>query len=46
MAYLIGAYWPFLLVALAGGAAFGWWYSHPRAGDEVAAWLEPGPDER
>ncbi len=45
MLYLIGAYWPFLVAALLVGLAFGWWYRDPRAGDEVAAWLERGPDE-
>jgi hypothetical protein len=44
--YLIGAYWPFLLMALLAGIAGGWWYRDPRSGDEVSAWLERGPDER
>jgi hypothetical protein len=46
MLYLIGAYWPFLLLALAGGVVAGWWYCDPRSGDEVSAWLERGSDDR
>jgi hypothetical protein len=42
--YLIGAYWPFILLAVAIGAAAGWWYQHPRQVDEVTAWLEHGSD--
>ena len=45
MLYLIGAYWPFLLAALAAGIAAGWWYRDPRSADEVSAWLEREPDE-
>ena len=45
MLYLIGAYWPFLLLTLLVGAAVGWWYQDPRSADELTAWLERGPDE-
>ena len=45
MLYLILIYWPFILVALAFGAAIGWWYQDPRSADDETAWLEPGHDE-
>ena len=45
MIYVIGIYWPFLLLALLAGIAAGWWYRDPRSADEVSAWLEPGSDE-
>jgi hypothetical protein len=46
MAYLVGAYWPFLLVALAIGVALGWWNRDRRSVDDETAWLEDGSDER
>ena len=46
MAYLVGAYWPFLLVAFLIGIAVGWWYQDARSVDDVTAWLERGPEEQ
>jgi hypothetical protein len=45
MAYLIGTYWPFLLLSLALGIALGWWNRDRRSVDHMAAWLEDRPDE-
>jgi hypothetical protein len=46
MMYLVEAYWPFLVAALAIGIAVGWWAQDTRGVDDVTAWLERGPDER
>lgn len=46
MVYLIEAYWPFILIALAVGAAVGWWFQDPRSADDATVWLERGPDEQ
>jgi hypothetical protein len=45
MIYVVVAYWPFLVVALALGAIVGWWYQDPRSADDETAWLEHGADE-
>jgi hypothetical protein len=43
MAYLLGIYWPFVLLALAVGVAVGWWNRDRRdVVDDVTAWLEDG----
>jgi hypothetical protein len=46
MTYLIGTYWPFLLVSLAIGVGLGWWNRDRRSVDHMTAWLEDGPDQR
>ncbi len=46
MLYLIGVYWPFMLVALALGFAIGWWFQDPRSADDATAWLESEPDAK
>ena len=47
MAYLLGIYWPFVLLALAVGVAVGWWNRDRRdVVDDVTAWLEDGQVER
>jgi hypothetical protein len=45
MTYLLGTYWPFILASLMIGVAIGWWNRDRRSDDDVAAWLEDGPDE-
>ena len=45
MLYLIGAYWPFVLLALVFGIAVGWWYWQPRSVDDATAWLEREPHQ-
>ena len=46
MLYVIANYWSFLLAALLIGVVVGWWAEDPRRADDLAAWLEHGPDER
>lgn len=45
MIYLIVMYWPFLVAALLGGLAVGWWNQDPRSADDAEVWLEPGSEE-
>jgi hypothetical protein len=45
MAYLLGTYWPFMVLALLIGIALGWWNRDRRGVDHVTAWLEDGPRE-
>jgi len=44
--YLLGTYWPFVVLAFAIGIALGWWNRHRRGVDHVTAWLEQGPGEQ
>jgi hypothetical protein len=46
MVYVITTYWPFLFSALIAGLFVGWWTQDPRSADDLAAWLEHGPEER
>lgn len=46
MLYVIGAYWPFILIAVLVGLCVGWWYQDPRSADDATAWLERGPDRQ